>query len=117
MNRDRIVFGMQLEKSRDKRINVFKDLTLDKATQLAQAYEYFQEQLKLMGQSSTHAQAISKSRPTLTTSIGTSAEGNTHSRLLSSARQEMQQMPQLEPLYQCLPVQASGPPTLRFSEI
>ena len=108
MNRDRI---------REKLINVVKDLTLDKATQLAQAYEYFQEQLKLMGQSSTHARAISKSRPTLTTSIGTSAKGNTHSRLLSSARPEMQQLPQLEPLYQCLPVQASGPPTLRFSEI
>ena len=40
MNRDRI---------REKLINVVKDLTLDKATQLAKAYEYFQEQLKLMG--------------------------------------------------------------------
>lgn len=64
MNRDIIVFGIQLEKSREKLINVGKNLTLDKATQLAQ---YFQEQLKIMGQSSAHAQAISKSRPMLTT--------------------------------------------------
>ena len=64
MIRDRIVFGIQSEKIREKLINVGEDLTLDKAVQLAQAYEYSQEHLKLMGQSSTHVQAISKSRPT-----------------------------------------------------
>ena len=56
MIRDRIVFGIQLEKIREKLIIVGEDLTLDKAIQLAQAYEYSQEQLKLMGQSSTHVQ-------------------------------------------------------------
>ena len=64
MIRDRIVFGIQSEKIREKLINVGEDLTLDKAIQLAQAYEYSQEHIKLMGQSSTHVQAISKSRPT-----------------------------------------------------
>ncbi|XP_062603293.1 uncharacterized protein K02A2.6-like [Saccostrea cucullata] len=63
MIRDRIVFGIQSEKIREKLINVGEALTLDKAVQIAQAYEYSQEQLKLMGQQSVHIQALSKSTP------------------------------------------------------
>ncbi|XP_062576025.1 uncharacterized protein K02A2.6-like [Saccostrea cucullata] len=63
MIRDRIVFGIQSEKIREKLINVGEALTLDKAVQIAQAYEYSQEQLKLMGQQSVHVQALSKSTP------------------------------------------------------
>ncbi|XP_062600865.1 uncharacterized protein K02A2.6-like [Saccostrea cucullata] len=63
MIRDRVVFGIQSEKIREKLINVGETLTLDKAVQIAQAYEYSQEQLKLMGQQSVHVQALSKSTP------------------------------------------------------
>lgn len=63
MIRDRVVFSIQSEKIREKLINVGEELTLDKAIQIAQAYEYSQEQLKLMGQQPVHVQAVSKSKP------------------------------------------------------
>ena len=49
MIRDRIVFGTASEKVREKLINEGEKLTLDKAIQIAQSYEYSQEQLKSMG--------------------------------------------------------------------
>lgn len=49
MIRDRIVFGLHSEKIREKLINVGEELTLYKAIQIAQTFEYSQEQLKLMG--------------------------------------------------------------------
>ena len=51
MIRDRIVFGINSSKIRQKLINVGKDLTLDKTIQIAQEYEYSQEQLKTMSSS------------------------------------------------------------------
>ena len=47
--RDRIVFGTNSARVREKLINIGKDLKLEKAIQTAQAYEYSQEQLKSMG--------------------------------------------------------------------
>ena len=44
--RDRIVFGVSEEKSREKMINIGSDLTLDRAVQIVQTYEYRQIQLK-----------------------------------------------------------------------
>lgn len=46
---DRTVFGIQSEKIVEKIINVSEKLTLNKSTQLVQAYEYSQDLLKLMG--------------------------------------------------------------------
>ena len=51
MIRDRIVFGINSSKIRQKPINMGKDLTLDKTIQIAQEYEYSQEQLKTMSSS------------------------------------------------------------------
>ena len=48
MVRDRIVFGVTSVKIREKLINEGDKLTLDKAIQIAQSYEYAQEQLKTM---------------------------------------------------------------------
>ena len=48
MVRDRIVFGMTSVKIREKLINEGDKLTLDKAIQIAQNYEYAQEQLTTM---------------------------------------------------------------------
>ena len=48
MVRDRIVFGVTSVKIREKLINEGDNLTLDKAIQIAQSYEYAQEQLKAM---------------------------------------------------------------------
>lgn len=48
MIRDRIVFGTNSSKIRQKLINVGKDLTLDQTVQIAQSHEYSQEQLKSM---------------------------------------------------------------------
>lgn len=61
MIRDRVVYGIQSEKIREKLINVGEELTLDKAIQIGQAYEYSQEQLERMGQQPVHVQAVSKS--------------------------------------------------------
>ena len=48
MIRDRIVFGVSEEKAREKLIKVGSDLTLDRAVQIVQTYEYSQIQLKAM---------------------------------------------------------------------
>ena len=48
MIRDRIVFGTSSQKVREKLITEGEKLTLDKAIQIAQSYEYSQEQLKTM---------------------------------------------------------------------
>lgn len=48
MIRDRIVFGTNSSKIRQKLIKVGKELTLDTTIQIAQSREYSQEQLKTM---------------------------------------------------------------------
>ena len=48
MIRDRIVFGCSSEKCREKLINEGDKLTMDKAIQIVQNYEYCQKQLKSM---------------------------------------------------------------------
>ena len=48
MVRDRIVFSVMSVNIREKQINEGDNLTLDKAIQIAQSYEYTQEQLKTM---------------------------------------------------------------------
>ncbi|XP_062610827.1 uncharacterized protein K02A2.6-like [Saccostrea cucullata] len=62
MIRDRIVFGTNSAKIREKLINEGDKLTLDKAIQIAQNHEYSQEQLKSMGTTSQEVHAIT-SRP------------------------------------------------------
>ncbi|XP_060593701.1 uncharacterized protein LOC132748167 [Ruditapes philippinarum] len=47
--RDRIVFGCNSSKVREKLINEGEKLTLDKAIQIAQNYEYCQKQMATMG--------------------------------------------------------------------
>ena len=49
MIRDRIVFGINSSKIRKKLINVGAELTLEKAIQIAQLWEYSQSQLRAMG--------------------------------------------------------------------
>ena len=48
MIRDRIVFGCSSLKLREKLINIGENLTLDKALETAQTFEYSREQLKAM---------------------------------------------------------------------
>jgi len=48
MVRDRIVFGTSSSKVRERLINEGENLTLEKAIQISQSYEYSQEQLKFM---------------------------------------------------------------------
>lgn len=48
MIRDRIVFGTTSSKIREKLINVGAELTLEKAIQIAQSFEYSQQQLRSM---------------------------------------------------------------------
>ncbi|XP_021368026.1 uncharacterized protein K02A2.6-like, partial [Mizuhopecten yessoensis] len=55
MIRDRIVFGTSSDKVREKLINEGEKLTLDKAIQVAQSYEYSQQQLKSMTQQEVHS--------------------------------------------------------------
>ena len=54
MIRDRIVFGTSSERVREKLINEGDKLTLEKAIQIAQTYEYSQQQLKTMSQQEVH---------------------------------------------------------------
>lgn len=54
MIRDRIVFGTNSHKAKERLINEGDTLTLDKAIQIAQTYEYSQEQLRTMGTSTIH---------------------------------------------------------------
>ena len=54
MIRDRIVFGTSSERVREKLINEGDKLTLEKAVQIAQTYEYSQQQLKTMSQQEVH---------------------------------------------------------------
>ena len=54
MIRDRIVFGTNSPKIREKLINVGRDLTLQKAIQIGQNYEYAQEQIKQMTPNDVH---------------------------------------------------------------
>ena len=55
MLRDRIVFGTNSNKIREKIINQGKDLTLVKAIQICQNYEYSREQMKEMNRDDVHA--------------------------------------------------------------
>ena len=59
MIRDRIVFGTNSSKIRQKLINVGKDLKLDSTIQIAQEFEYSQEQMKTM----SPAPAVSYVKP------------------------------------------------------
>lgn len=59
MIRDRIVFGIQSPKVREKLLNVGSDLTLDKAIDIARSHEIAQAQLKTIdGSSSSQEQAV-----------------------------------------------------------
>ena len=60
MIRDRIVFGTSSDKVREKLINEGEKLTLDKAIQIAQSYEYSQQQLKSMGSQLDQVNSIRK---------------------------------------------------------
>ena len=52
MIRDRIVFGTNSSKIREKLINAGAELTLEKAIQIVQSFEYAQQQLRSMGSAS-----------------------------------------------------------------
>ena len=54
MIRDRIVFGTNSPKIREKLINIGRDLMLQKAIQIGQNYEYAQEQMKQMTPNDVH---------------------------------------------------------------
>ena len=58
MIRDRIVFGTNSAKIREKLINEGEKITLDKAIQIAQNYEYSKEQLKSMGTTSQEVHTV-----------------------------------------------------------
>ena len=55
MIRDRIVFGTNLGRIREKLINEGLKLTLDKAIQIAQSFEYSQKQLNSMAEQDVHS--------------------------------------------------------------
>lgn len=50
MIRDRLIFGIKSQKTREKLLTVWEDLTLDRAVQICQSYQYMyaQEQLRTM---------------------------------------------------------------------
>ncbi|KAH3738723.1 hypothetical protein DPMN_045364 [Dreissena polymorpha] len=54
MIRDRIVFGTNSSKIREKLINIGAELTLDKAIQITQSFEYSQKQLRTMTEQDVH---------------------------------------------------------------
>ena len=54
MIRDRIVFGTNSSKIREKLITVGRDLTLQKAIQIGQNYNYAQAQMKQMTPNDVH---------------------------------------------------------------
>ena len=58
MIRDRIVFGVKSQKVREKLINEGEKLTMDKAIEICQNFEYAQEQLKSMSEPSTAAVSV-----------------------------------------------------------
>ncbi|KAH3888414.1 hypothetical protein DPMN_012449 [Dreissena polymorpha] len=58
MIRDRIVFGTNSSKIREKLINEGETLTLDKTLQIAQSYEYSKDQLKSMQSTASNDVAI-----------------------------------------------------------
>ena len=51
MIRDKLIFGTNSDKIREKLINVGRELTLTKAIQIAQSHEYAQEQMREMSKS------------------------------------------------------------------
>ena len=60
MIRDRIVFGCSSEKCREKLINEGEKLTMDKAIQIVQNYEYCQKQLSSIAPSSHNVDVVSR---------------------------------------------------------
>ena len=58
MIRDRIVFGVKHQKVRERLINEGSKLTMDKAIEICQNYEYAQEQLKSMSEPCTAAMGV-----------------------------------------------------------
>ena len=60
MVRDRLVFGTNSAKVRERLINEGAQLTLEKAIQIAQNFEYSQQQLKTMGPLATESSTVPK---------------------------------------------------------
>ena len=58
MIRDRLVFGVRAQKVRERLINEGEKLTMDKAIEISQNFEYSQQQLKSMSESSTAAVSV-----------------------------------------------------------
>lgn len=89
MIRDRIVFGINTQKLREKLLNVDEDkLTLDKAVQLGQSYEYAQSQMKQMSKPeqspATPVHAVTKGR----NSNGPRSEAGTRPQKQTYGRQQ-----------------------------
>ena len=61
MIRDRIVFGISSDKIREKLITEGEQLTLEKAVQICQSYEYAQSQLREMKSNDKSVDALRKS--------------------------------------------------------
>ena len=77
MIRDRIVFGTNSNKIREKLIEKGEALTLPMAIQICQNFEYAKEQMKLMAKEEVHAVKQSKQRKKKTKQSG--ATGQSHS--------------------------------------
>ncbi|XP_062583207.1 uncharacterized protein K02A2.6-like [Saccostrea cucullata] len=93
MIRDRIVFGTSSQKVREKLIAEGEKLTLEKAIQIAQSYEYSQQQLKTMSSQEVHA--VSHARHT---SSGKAFRGSSkHSSKHMSKDTEQKRFPQAKP--------------------
>ena len=60
--RDQIVFGINSEKVREKLITEGAKLSVEKAIQICQSYEYAQQQLKQMKQQSEKQVDVVKSK-------------------------------------------------------
>lgn len=81
MIRDRIVFGTNSSKIREKLINEGDKLTLDKAIQIAQSHKYSQEQLKSLGNTTQEVHAVA------------SRGGNSHRRKFGTPGQVSESKP------------------------
>ena len=88
MVRDRLVFGTNSAKVRERLINEGAQLTLEKAIQIAQNFEYAQQQLKNMGPLATETSALPKD-------VSTISRGRPHirGRGKANARQQRSTAP------------------------
>lgn len=97
MVRDRIVFGTSSTKVRERLINEGEKLTLVKAIEISQSYEYSQEQLRLMSPHNAEVHAVSKPSRTGSRSNSEPSDAKYKNRNSNHRRSSKQQNQQKNP--------------------